>query len=712
MKKLFLVMIIVSNLTLFAGMVKPIDGSSLNYTHVLFEWNQVADAVEYQIQISTSSSFSSILSSGSTSSLIYIESEGIDWSDSYYWRVRPVYNNESFGEWIDTFSFSTINSITSADITVYDSDAYQDGVTFLGSLDGNFSAAFDKQGNEIWNSSGDDLIMYNTNLKGELYGCHYEPELEHSYPAMEFDLDKNYIWEEPNDDFAHHDIMRLPDGNYLSIVETVENLPVPSTGPWYGSCLNFLGSNQCDGNFFPWVGDKLVIWDKDTKEILWEWNAFDYYSTEDYDGAYYYDGIYGGSWDNAIQTFRYDWTHINAVTYKQDEDAIYISCRHLSRITKIHFDDSNYNDPQNGEIIWNIGQEMPSGDINCGTNLNFSWQHTISVLDNGNFVILDNGNLSNDFNDNLSSPITRALEINPNELEMGGCNAEITWEYSLPSSLFGLASGGVQKLSNGNYLISTVGDGGTTLEISPDYDLVSEAKYNLNVGLIHRAYRVSSLYPIDVSVIASNYTDINGETGVESPGLDSVRVWFSIYNNGSITEEFAYTFDDYLDLDNPNIWYEHQEGVVEINPGESQIVDFVGHFQASDEGGPYHNDVELVISSINNHNIIKTYNFTVHEVADLSNNYEVINGFNLLDVYPNPFNPSATININIDKIVTNAEINVYDINGQLIDRIYSGLFNPGSHKIIWNPKNIASGKYFIKLSSDDFMIVKEAVYIK
>tara|TARA_B100002052_G_scaffold79082_2_gene72120 strand:+ start:1296 stop:3443 length:2148 start_codon:yes stop_codon:yes gene_type:complete len=715
MKKITLMTLIILNLNLFADMVRPVDGSSLNYTHILFEWDQEVNAwgnendiIEYEIQISTNSNFSSILSSAFTSSLIYVESDNINWSDTYYWRVRPTYSDGSVGAWIDTFSFNTTDSITSADITIYDSNEYQDGITFLGSLEENFSAAFNKQGDEIWNSNGINLIMYNTNLRGELYGAHYEPQLQHPYPAIEFDLDINYIWEEPNDDFSHHDIIRLPDGNYLSIIETTENLPVPSTGPWYNSCLNFIGSYQCDGNFFPWVGDKLVIWDRDTKEILWEWNAFDHYSTEDYDGAYYYDGIYGGTWDNAIQTFRYDWTHINAVTYSENENALYISCRHLSRITKIYFDDSNYNNPQNGEVIWNIGQEMPSGDVDCGMDINFSWQHTISPLDNGNFVILDNGNLSNDFDNSLSSPITRALEINPNEIDGGGCNAEIVWEYSLPPSLFGLASGGVQKLDNGNYLISTVADGGTTLEVSSNQDLIWEAKYNLNVGLIHRAYRASSLYPVEVSAVALNYNYADGECCggfIETSLSDSVRVWFHIYNNGTMAEHFEYSLSSTSSSD---IWYEEQGGVVEIQPGDYQLIGFSGVGSGPDS----YNDVELIISSINNHNVVKTYNYTVVEKDDLSNEDVGINRFELLDIYPNPFNPSTTINIQIDKIVTNAEINIYDINGKLIDQIYSGIFSPGTHSIIWNPKNISSGKYFIKFKSGEFVMVKEALYIK
>ena len=39
-------------------------------------------------------------------------------------------------------------------------------------------------------------------------------------------------------------------------------------------------------------------------------------------------------------------------------------------------------------------------------------------------------------------------------------------------------------------------------EVSNDMDIVWEAKYNLNLGLIHRAYRAHSLYPVEASADA------------------------------------------------------------------------------------------------------------------------------------------------------------------------------------------------------------------
>ena len=97
----------------------------------------------------------------------------------------------------------------------------------------------------------------------------------------------------------------------------------------------------------------------------------------------------------------FEWTHVNALWFDADS-SIYISSRHLSRITKINY--------PSGDILWNMGHKMPSDEVHFGHELGFSWQHSLDIQDNGNIVFLDNGNKSEDYR-NTEDRITRALEI-------------------------------------------------------------------------------------------------------------------------------------------------------------------------------------------------------------------------------------------------------------------------------------------------------------
>ena len=91
------------------------------------------------------------------------------------------------------------------------------------------------------------------------------------------------------------------------------------------------------------------------------------------------------------------------------------------------------------------------------------------MLDDGTLLFFDNGNLSQSLN-NTEYPTSRGLEVTV--IETGdntnpSCTATVDWEYSLAPEYFGFASGNVQKLNNGNYLVTTVGNGATSLEIKP-----------------------------------------------------------------------------------------------------------------------------------------------------------------------------------------------------------------------------------------------------
>ena len=80
----------------FSDLLKP-DSATLRTIHVLFEWNQEVDAVGYNFQISTNDSFNNLIVDINVSTTVYIEKDILDWDSDYYWRVRSVYIDNSFG---------------------------------------------------------------------------------------------------------------------------------------------------------------------------------------------------------------------------------------------------------------------------------------------------------------------------------------------------------------------------------------------------------------------------------------------------------------------------------------------------------------------------------------------------------------------------------------------------------------------------------------
>lgn len=84
--------------------------------------------------------------------------------------------------------------------------------------------------------------------------------------------------------------------------------------------------------------------------------------------------------------------------------------------------------------------------------------------------------------------------------------------------------------------------------------------------------------------------------------------------------------------------------------------------------------------------------------------------------YPNPFNPTTTIEYTIPK-AGNVDINIYDISGQLVKRYNQNHNASGSYSVIWDGKNnygakAASGTYFYQIISGDFVSTKKMILLK
>ena len=73
------------------------------------------------------------------------------------------------------------------------------------------------------------------------------------------------------------------------------------------------------------------------------------------------------------------------------------------------------------------------------------------------------------------------------------------------------------------------------------------------------------------------------------------------------------------------------------------------------------------------------------------------NTFILSQNYPNPFNPATVISFSIPE-EGYLNLNIYNIQGELVDVLSDGLISAGNHSVKWNASSFTSGVYFYKLN--------------
>ena len=83
----------------------------------------------------------------------------------------------------------------------------------------------------------------------------------------------------------------------------------------------------------------------------------------------------------------------------------------------------------------------------------------------------------------------------------------------------------------------------------------------------------------------------------------------------------------------------------------------------------------------------------------------------LSDAYPNPFNPTTSINYGLqnDGFV---KIMIYDAAGRLVEELVNQNQIRGNHAITWNAATQASGMYFAKMVAGDVVQTQKLVLLK
>ena len=141
------------------------------------------------------------------------------------------------------------------------------------------------------------------------------------------------------------------------------------------------------------------------------------------------------------------------------------------------------------------------------------------------------------------------------------------------------------------------------------------------------------------------------------------------------------------------------------------------------------------INGSGTNNTPKTYNYTDKNLntgkysyklkqIDYNGNYEYFvlsgiaeigtpNKFELLQNFPNPFNPSTTIDFSMPQN-TYVTLKIYDMSGKEVAVLVNSQMIAGYHSVNFNVDSyhLSSGVYFYKLSSGELSMIKQMLLIK
>ena len=159
------------------------------------------------------------------------------------------------------------------------------------------------------------------------------------------------------------------------------------------------------------------------KQVIFEWHAKDHYDFTDADETYF-EG-----------PGTLDWNHFNSIQCDTDGNFL-LSVRNFNEITKINRRD--------GSIIWRWGGKRNQFKFTNNTQP-FTGQHDVNRIANGHITLYDDGNNKKPFD---------AATAGEYSLDETTHSATLVWSYTENPKAYTMGLGNVQRLNNGNTLIS------------------------------------------------------------------------------------------------------------------------------------------------------------------------------------------------------------------------------------------------------------------
>lgn len=227
----------------------------------------------------------------------------------------------------------------------------------------------------------------------------------------------------------HHDVIELPNGNFLALSYTFRDIDYPDLGTTF-------------------VAGDLIVEIDPAGSVVWQWDSFDHLDPQRR-RAGFEEVIFD------IETLQnaQDWTHGNGIVYDEAADTILFSTRHQDWLVQI--------DHGSGEVQWRFGEE---GDFTLTAGTWQYHQHSPQWQDDGTLLLYDNG-LGNP---GLPDPMETSRAVRYS-LDPGAMTAAQVWEDEADDFMAPIA-GDADRLPDGSIL-------------------VTDSSIDMGIGMIHATVR-------------------------------------------------------------------------------------------------------------------------------------------------------------------------------------------------------------------------------
>ncbi|MBT7377109.1 MAG: T9SS type A sorting domain-containing protein, partial [Candidatus Marinimicrobia bacterium] len=99
------------------------------------------------------------------------------------------------------------------------------------------------------------------------------------------------------------------------------------------------------------------------------------------------------------------------------------------------------------------------------------------------------------------------------------------------------------------------------------------------------------------------------------------------------------------------------------------------------------------------------------DLSCLSIENQIPENFSINKIYPNPFNP--VVNIEYSLATSDlVNISIYDLNGQMVDQLFSEHQTVGNYHMTWDASEMSSGIYLITIQSGNILLSDQLILLK